>query len=84
MSGPAEAVIERERVREVAGVFHSRQALNDAAQALLLAGFDRADIDVMAGLDAALFTWPPRNSRISRRCRGGLSSRRRTSSRPRQ
>ena len=52
MSGPAEAVIGRERVREVAGVFHSRQALNDAAQALLLAGFDRADIDVMAGLDA--------------------------------
>jgi hypothetical protein len=52
MGRPAEAVIERQRVREVAGIFHSREALNDAVQALLLAGFDRADIDLMAGLDA--------------------------------
>jgi hypothetical protein len=52
MSGPAEAVIDRQRVREVAGIFHSHEALNDAVQALLLAGFDRADIDLMAGLDA--------------------------------
>jgi hypothetical protein len=51
MDGSSE-VLDRRRVREVAGVFHSRKRLNDAIQELLVAGFDRADIDVMAGLDA--------------------------------
>jgi hypothetical protein len=46
-----ETVLERARVREVTGVFHSRHALDAAAHALLLAGFDRADVDVVASLD---------------------------------
>ncbi|WP_439400774.1 hypothetical protein ACNJYA_23210 [Bradyrhizobium sp. DASA03068] len=33
------------------GVFHSRRALDDAAQDLLLTGFDRSDIDVSASPD---------------------------------
>jgi hypothetical protein len=52
MSGSSDAVIERVRVREVAGVFHSREALDAAVDALLLAGIDRADIDLIAGIDA--------------------------------
>jgi hypothetical protein len=39
------------RTREVTGVFHSRKALLAAAQELLTAGNDRADIDVSASLD---------------------------------
>jgi hypothetical protein len=38
-------------VREVAGVFHSRQAIEAAFEDLLLNGFDRADIDRLASLD---------------------------------
>jgi hypothetical protein len=41
-------VLERTRVREVAGIFHSREALEDAVEDLLLNGFDRADIDQLA------------------------------------
>ena len=48
----SDAVIERIRVREAAGVFRSRKALEAAAEALRLAGFDRADIDVLADADA--------------------------------
>jgi hypothetical protein len=44
-------VLERARVREVTGVFYSRAALEDAADALLLSGFDRADIDTLVSLD---------------------------------
>lgn len=33
----------------MAGIFHSRDALVPAVDALLLAGFDRADIDVIVG-----------------------------------
>src|SRR5436190_1427722 len=47
-----DAVIERVKVREVAGVFHSREALDNAVADLLLAGIDRADIDLMASADA--------------------------------
>jgi hypothetical protein len=39
------------RTREVTGVFHSRKALIDAAEELLVAGIDRADIDVSASVD---------------------------------
>ena len=46
-----DTVLERARVREVTGVFHSRAALDAVANELLLSGFDRADIDVIAGLD---------------------------------
>lgn len=42
-------VIAKVKVREVAGIFYSRDALAPAVDALLLAGFDRADIDVMVG-----------------------------------
>jgi hypothetical protein len=41
-------VIEGVRVREVTGVFQSRAAIISAVDDLLLAGFDRADIDVSA------------------------------------
>jgi hypothetical protein len=46
-----DTVLGRTRVREVTGVFHSRAALDVAAGELLLMGFDRADVDVVAGLD---------------------------------
>jgi hypothetical protein len=39
------------KVREVAGVFHSRRAIEAAVEDLLLNGFDRADIDQLASLD---------------------------------
>jgi hypothetical protein len=44
-------VLERTKVREVAGVFHSRRAIEAAFEDLLLNGFDRADIDRLASLD---------------------------------
>jgi hypothetical protein len=43
---PTEA-LERVKVREVAGVFRSLREFDAATAALLRAGFDRADIDVM-------------------------------------
>jgi hypothetical protein len=43
----SDPVLDRERVREVAGVFYSREALDAAADRLLLSGFDRSDIDVV-------------------------------------
>jgi hypothetical protein len=45
--------LERAKVREVAGVLPSRAALDASVESLLLAGFDRADIDVMDGLAPA-------------------------------
>jgi hypothetical protein len=51
MSTTADQVIERRKVREVAGIFHSRGELDAAVDALLLAGFDRGDIDLLADLD---------------------------------
>jgi hypothetical protein len=51
MSSASDTVIDRVRVREVAGVFYTREALDAAVDALLHAGFDRADISVMAGID---------------------------------
>lgn len=47
----SEDILDRIRTREVTGVFHSRKALVDAADDLLVAGFDRADIDVSAPFD---------------------------------
>ena len=38
----------RIKVRVVAGIFHSREALEDAVDELMLAGFDRGDIDLIA------------------------------------
>jgi hypothetical protein len=48
MYGSGEAATDRIKVREVAGVFHSRESLEAAVHDLLYAGFDRADIDLMA------------------------------------
>jgi len=44
-------VLETTRVREVAGLFHSREAMEDTVEDLLLNGFDRADIDRLATED---------------------------------
>src|SRR5258706_10942887 len=52
MSAPSDTIIETIKVREVAGVFDSREQIEDAVDALLLASFDRADIDLMASWDA--------------------------------
>jgi hypothetical protein len=51
-TGTASAVIERVKVREVAGVFRAQDALDATVRALLAAGFDRSDIDVMGSIDA--------------------------------
>lgn len=51
ISTPSEAVLDRARVREVTGVFHSLDSLEAAGDDLLLAGFDRSDIDVIAPPD---------------------------------
>ncbi|MGZ3361824.1 MAG: hypothetical protein ACXU84_21085 [Xanthobacteraceae bacterium] len=48
---PTSDVLERTKVREVAAVFHSPEALEAAIEGLLSAGFDRADIDRLASLD---------------------------------
>jgi hypothetical protein len=51
MHGSSDDILDRMRTREVTGVFHSRKALIAAAEDLLIAGIDRADIDVSASLD---------------------------------
>ena len=51
MHGSSDDILDLLRTREVTGVFHSRKALIDAAEELLIAGVDRADIDVSASLD---------------------------------
>jgi hypothetical protein len=48
MSGSRDTVLERVKVREGAEVFRSRDALDAAVDDLMLAGIDRADIDLMA------------------------------------
>jgi hypothetical protein len=51
MHGPSEDILDPKRTREVTGVFHSRKALIEAAEELLVAGIDRADIDVSASVN---------------------------------
>jgi hypothetical protein len=51
MLGSSDDILEQVRTREVTGVFHSRKALDTAVHDLLLAGLDRADIDVSASPD---------------------------------
>src|SRR5580704_17507954 len=51
-SGSTTEVLERVKVREVVGVFRSRDVLDAAVHALLSSGFDRADIDVLVGAEA--------------------------------
>ena len=48
---PNDDVIERRRVREVAAVFHDAGGLESAVEALLEAGFDRSDIDIMGDVE---------------------------------
>ena len=48
----ATKILDRVKVREVAGVFRSRAVLDTAVHALLSSGFDRADIDVVVGAEA--------------------------------
>ena len=48
----ATKILDRVKVREVAGVFRSRDVLDTAVHALLSSGFDRADIDVVVGAEA--------------------------------
>jgi hypothetical protein len=50
-SRSTDTILDRSRTREVTGVFHSRRTLDDAAQDLLLSGFDRSDIDLSASPD---------------------------------
>jgi hypothetical protein len=52
MSESSTEVLERVRVREVAGVLRSRDTLDAAVGDLLSSGFDRADLDVVAGTEA--------------------------------
>jgi hypothetical protein len=52
MNKRSDTVIERTRVREMTGIFRSREALDTAVERLLLAGFDRSEIDVMVGIDS--------------------------------
>lgn len=51
MNTATDDALELARVREVAAIFHSHDALEDAVEDLLLAGFDRADIDELSDLD---------------------------------
>lgn len=51
MRASLDETLDQTRTREVTGVFHVRKALVDAAEDLLVAGFDRADIDVSAPAD---------------------------------
>lgn len=51
MSRSTDTILDCTLTREVTGVFYSRRALHDAAQDLLLSGFDRSDIDVSASPD---------------------------------
>jgi hypothetical protein len=51
MQASSDDILDRMRMREVTGVFHSRKALNASAEQLLVSGFDRADIDVSASAD---------------------------------
>jgi hypothetical protein len=51
MNRSTDDALERIKLREVAALFHSHEALESAAEALLLAGFDRADIDRLADFD---------------------------------
>ncbi|MGY3332597.1 hypothetical protein ACVILI_005614 [Mesorhizobium sp. USDA 4775] len=48
---PNDNVIAQHKVREVAAVFQSQETLENAIEALLQAGFDRGDIDVVGDIE---------------------------------
>jgi hypothetical protein len=54
MSDQSDPVRPRIKVREVTGVVRSRDALEKTVDALLRAGVDRADIDLMASVEAVV------------------------------
>ncbi|MBI1985945.1 MAG: hypothetical protein HYS64_04570, partial [Rhodospirillales bacterium] len=43
-----------ETVREAVGVFHDAESLEDAIEELMVAGFDRAEISLLAGEKAVV------------------------------
>ena len=45
-------ILQQVKVREVAGVFRSRDVLETPVNALLSAGFDRADVDIIVAAEA--------------------------------
>jgi hypothetical protein len=47
-----DTIIDRVRVREVAGIFRSQEQADAAVAALLSSGFDRADVDIATREDA--------------------------------
>lgn len=51
MQASSTSVLERTRVREVAGVFRSPGQLEEATADVLRAGFDRADLSVMSDIE---------------------------------
>jgi hypothetical protein len=51
MHGMSDDILDQVRSREVTGVFRSRKALDATVQELLVAGYDRADIDVSTSPD---------------------------------
>lgn len=53
MADTVQDVLERTKVREAVAVFQSADSLESAANELLMAGFDRADLDVMTTVDVA-------------------------------
>ena len=72
-------ILDRVKVREVAGVYRARDAMDEAVTALLSSGFDRADIDVMVGAEARGrlrgAKIARRSCRICRRLRGSTNPR---------
>ena len=51
MTAISNEVLERVKVRELTGLLRSRKALDAAVESLLLAGFDRKDIDIMSSVE---------------------------------
>ena len=50
MNPRSKPVLEAVTVREVVGIFRSRDRLREAIDAMLLAGFDRANLDLVGGI----------------------------------
>jgi hypothetical protein len=50
MNRRSKTVLEKAKAREVVGILLSRKSLRESVDALLLAGFDRADLDVMGSV----------------------------------
>jgi len=64
MRSPSDIVLDRARVREVVGVFYTFDAMEAAGKALLLAGYDRSNIDVIAAAEEVRTTLGPKYTAI--------------------